>query len=98
MTVSFSSAKRIERAGSFAKLINLLQQSLIMSINVERQDENESIRRIKAELLPDPTSLIWYDDLERKLDFGLWSLSKLPQHAEQSEPIAQYKGTELSSG
>jgi hypothetical protein len=64
-------------------LINLLQQSSIMSINVERLEVNESIRRIKAELLPNPTSLIWYDDLEKKLDLD-YGLSKLPQHAEQS--------------
>ena len=63
---------------------------------LERLDTTESIARIKAEVLPNSESVIWYDT-ERGQGSRLWSLDQAPTDDEAPEPIAQYNGLELLS-
>jgi hypothetical protein len=66
---------------------------IIMNHIDDRVHLNDSLTRIKSELLPNPSSLHWNDRTERGSNCRLWSLdnnsSNLPQ------PNAQYEGIAL---
>lgn len=60
----------------------------------ERLDMNDSRTRIINELIPNPKSVIWYDDaLDRQEISRIWHLDI----ANAEQPYARYNGMELSS-
>jgi uncharacterized protein YoxC len=79
-----------------------IQDSTAMVIdrfdNLDRRlDTNDSLTRIKGEILPNATSIKWYDDAEPA--FRLWSLDGGSDigGSQRSRPTAQYEGMEVSS-
>ena len=63
----------------------------------QREEQTNSLTRINAEFLPNPLSLTWYNDMERRPDFRLWSLDNNPNGNDHLHPIGEYEGTVVTS-
>ena len=70
--------------------------SLFEHIN-KRLDLNDSLTRIKAELVPNPQSLVWHDGSEKGPNLRVWFLDNTSDDSNESKPNAEYEGRELSS-
>ena len=75
-----------------------IEESKVVIVN--RIDDcvhfNDSLTRIKSELLPNPSSLRWNDRTERGSNCRLWSLDNNSSELE-AQPSAQYDGIALIS-
>ena len=72
-------------------------RSLFEHIN-KSLDLNDSLTRIKAELVPNPQSLVWNDSgAENGPTLRVWSLDNSPDDTNGSRPNAEYEGRELLS-
>jgi hypothetical protein len=72
-----------------------IEESTVIIVNHidERVHLNDSLTRIKSELLPNPSSLRWSDKIERGSNCRLWSLDS--NSSLEAQPSAQYEGIDL---
>lgn len=70
--------------------------SLFEHIN-KRLDLNDSLTRIKAEIIPNPQSLVWHEGAEKRPTLRVWSLDNDSDDADGSRPNAEHEGIDLLS-
>ena len=54
-----------------------------------RLDMNDGLTRIKAEVVPNPQSLVWHDGIEQRSECRVWSLDNGLGDADESLPMIE---------